>query len=62
MVIEVWVEPQCGKVGGISNPAAFHLQSLQYHQVPNAVSIATKFIQFLTPLSRMQQISSRYLV
>lgn len=39
IVTEVWIEPQFGYVQMPTQPTATYMHPLQYHQLPDAVSI-----------------------
>lgn len=39
IVTEVWIEPQCGYVQMPTQSTAIYMHPLQYHQLPDAVSI-----------------------
>lgn len=40
IVTEVWIEPQCGYVQMPAQSTATYMHPLQYHQLPDAVSIS----------------------
>lgn len=39
MITEIWIEPQYGHVGMLTRRASEFMHSLQYHQLPDAVSV-----------------------